>query len=44
MCSTTLNSYDPEVSNFGNNVLANTVEVTPFPSSKRWVFHLTANF
>ncbi len=38
------NSYDPEVSNFGNNVLANTVEVTPFPSSKRWVFHLTANF
>ncbi len=38
------NSYDPEVSNFGNNVLANTVEVTPFPSAKRFVFHLTANF
>ncbi|MCW5925030.1 MAG: SusC/RagA family TonB-linked outer membrane protein [Saprospiraceae bacterium] len=38
------NSYDPEVSNFGNNVLANTVEVTPFPSAKRWNFHLTANF
>lgn len=38
------NSYDPEVSNFGNNVLANSVEVTPFPSAKRWNFHLTANF
>lgn len=38
------NSYDPEVSNFGNNVLANTVEVTPFPSAKRWNFHLTATF
>jgi hypothetical protein len=38
------NSYDPEVSNFGNNVLANTVEVTPFPSAKRYNFHLTANF
>ena len=38
------NSYDPESSNFGNNVLVNTVEVTPFPSAKRWNFHLTANF
>ena len=38
------NSYDPEVSNFGNNVLANAVEVTPFPSAKRFNFHLTANF
>lgn len=38
------NSYDPEASNFGNNVLANAVEVTPFPSAKRINFHLTANF
>lgn len=38
------NSYDPEASNFGNNVLNNSVEVTPFPSAKRWNFHLTANF
>jgi TonB-linked SusC/RagA family outer membrane protein len=38
------NSYDPEVSNFGNNVLANTVEVTPFPSSKRYNFHLSVSF
>ncbi|MCC7245515.1 MAG: SusC/RagA family TonB-linked outer membrane protein [Saprospiraceae bacterium] len=38
------NSYDPEVSNFGNNVLANTVEVTPFPSAKRINFHITATF
>lgn len=38
------NSYDPEVSNFGNNVLANTVEVTPFPSAKRFNFHISATF
>ncbi|MEQ1744024.1 MAG: SusC/RagA family TonB-linked outer membrane protein [Saprospiraceae bacterium] len=38
------NSYDPESSNFGNNVLANAVEVTPFPSAKRINFHLTASF
>ncbi len=38
------NSYDPEVSNFGGNVLANNIEVTPFPSSKRLNFHIKANF
>lgn len=38
------NSYDPEVSNFGGNTLANAVEVTPFPSSKRLNFHLRASF
>ena len=38
------NSYDPEVSNFGNNVLANTVEVTPFPASKSINIHLNAEF
>ncbi len=38
------NSYDPEVSNFGGNVLANAIEVTPFPSSKRLNFHLRASF
>lgn len=38
------NSYDPEVSNFGGNVLANNVEVTPFPSSKRWNFIVSVNF
>lgn len=40
----TYNSYDPEVSNFGNNVLANNVEVTPYPSTRRFYFHVTANF
>ncbi len=35
------NSYDPEVSNFGNNVLINAVEVTPYPSSKTFNFHLS---
>lgn len=38
------NSYDPEVSNFGNNVLANTIEVTPYPSMRRFNFHITATF
>lgn len=38
------NSYDPEVSNFGNNVLNNSVEVTPYPSSKRYNFHISATF
>ncbi|MCH4822160.1 SusC/RagA family TonB-linked outer membrane protein [Gramella lutea] len=38
------NSYDPEVSNFGNNVLANNVEVTPYPASKFVNFHLNVNF
>ncbi|AVI50358.1 SusC/RagA family TonB-linked outer membrane protein [Pukyongia salina] len=38
------NSYDPENSNFGNNVLANNVEVTPYPASKFVNFHLNVNF
>jgi TonB-linked SusC/RagA family outer membrane protein len=37
-------SYDPEVSNFGNNGISTGVEVTPFPSSKRLFFHLAVNF
>ncbi|MEL6864347.1 MAG: SusC/RagA family TonB-linked outer membrane protein, partial [Bacteroidota bacterium] len=38
------NSYDPEVSNFGGNVLANTIEVTPFPAAKTFNFHINATF
>ncbi len=38
------NSYDPEVSNFGGGGLSSGVEVTPFPSSKRYDFHLIVNF
>lgn len=38
------NSYDPEVSNFGNNVLGNNVEVTPYPTSKFINFHLNVTF
>ncbi|MDN3491941.1 SusC/RagA family TonB-linked outer membrane protein [Winogradskyella bathintestinalis] len=38
------NSYDPEVSNFGGNGLSTGVEVTPFPSSKRYMFHISAQF
>ena len=38
------NSYDPEVSNFGANGIFTGVEVTPFPSSKRFLFHVAVNF
>ncbi len=38
------NSYDPEVSNFGGQGLSSGVEVTPFPSSKRFNFHISASF
>lgn len=38
------NSYDPEVSNFGNDVLGNAIEVTPFPSAKQYNFHISATF
>jgi TonB-linked SusC/RagA family outer membrane protein len=38
------NSYDPEVSNFGQNGLSTGVEVTPFPSSKRLLFHVSVGF
>ena len=38
------NSYDPEVSNFGSNGIFTGVDVTPFPSSKRFLFHLAVNF
>ena len=38
------NSYDPEVSNFGNGGLSTGVEVTPFPSSKRYMFHISTQF
>ncbi len=38
------NSYDPEVSNFGNNVLANNVEVTPYPASRFINFHINVDF
>jgi hypothetical protein len=37
-------SYDPEVSNFGGKGLSTGVEVLPFPSSKRWNFHLAVKF
>ncbi len=38
------NSYDPEVSNFGNNAISSNVEVTPFPSAKSFFFTLNASF
>ncbi|MFD1094775.1 SusC/RagA family TonB-linked outer membrane protein [Salegentibacter chungangensis] len=38
------NSYDPEVSNFGSNGIFTGVEVTPYPSSKRFLFHVAFEF
>ena len=38
------NSYDPEVSNFGANGLSTGVEVTPFPSSKQYLFRVKMDF
>tara|TARA_R110000868_G_scaffold161699_4_gene392502 strand:- start:23656 stop:26628 length:2973 start_codon:yes stop_codon:yes gene_type:complete len=35
------NSYDPEVSNFGSSAAGIGIEVAPFPSSKRFMFHLS---
>ncbi len=37
-------SYDPEVSNFGANESTTGVEVNPFPSAKRFDFHLNVTF
>ncbi|GAA3601161.1 SusC/RagA family TonB-linked outer membrane protein [Flavivirga amylovorans] len=34
-------SYDPEVSNFGSAAAGVGIEVAPFPSSKRFMFHLS---
>lgn len=36
--------YDPEVSNFGASPIASSVDVTPYPSSRRLFFHLNLEF
>ncbi|MDR9418315.1 SusC/RagA family TonB-linked outer membrane protein [Gracilimonas sp.] len=37
-------SYDPEVSNFGAQPIAQSVEVTPYPNSRRVFFHINLDF
>jgi len=37
-------SYDPEVSVFGTQAIAQSVEVSPFPSSRRITFHLRLTY
>ncbi len=37
-------SYDPEVSQFTQDPIASSVEVTPFPSARRLMFHLNIDF
>ncbi len=41
---TNYGSYDPEVSNFGAQPVAGGIEVTPYPSSRRFFFHISADF
>ncbi|MBC8172329.1 MAG: TonB-dependent receptor, partial [Chitinophagales bacterium] len=38
------NSYDPEVSNFGVNGISTGVEVLPYPTAKKYFFHLNFKF
>lgn len=37
-------SYDPEVSEFGSSAIATGVEVAPFPSSRKLLFHAEFDF
>lgn len=37
-------SYDPEVSNFGNQAIAQGIEVAPYPSTKQYYFHFNIDF
>jgi TonB-linked SusC/RagA family outer membrane protein len=37
-------SYDPEVSNFGNQPIGRGVDVSPFPASKQYYLHLNIDF
>lgn len=41
---TNYQSYDPEVSNFGVQPIASAIEVTPYPSARRILFHLSVDF
>jgi len=41
---TDYSSYDPEVSNFGAQPISGNIEVTPFPSSRRFFFHVKMDF
>lgn len=41
---TPYDSYDPEVSNFGNQPIGRGVEVTPYPASKQYYFHFNVDF
>ena len=41
---TDYSSYDPETSTNGGAGLSSGIEVTPFPSTKQFYFHLNVNF
>lgn len=41
---TSYDSYDPEVSNFGNQPISRGVEVLPYPASKQYYLHLNIEF
>lgn len=37
-------SYDPEVSNFGVQSVTSSIEVTPYPTARRMMFHVSVGF
>ena len=37
-------SYDPEVSNFGVQSVTSSIEVTPYPTARRMMFHVSIGF
>jgi len=41
---TPYDSFDPEVSNFGNSAVGRGIEVTPFPATKEFFFHVNVDF
>ena len=40
LTKTDYSGYDPEVSTNGSGVISNGLDVTPFPSSKQFYFHV----
>jgi hypothetical protein len=44
LLSTKYGGYDPEVSNFGSQPVNSNIDITPYPSARRYFFHLTVDF
>jgi TonB-linked SusC/RagA family outer membrane protein len=44
LLSTKYGGYDPEVSNFGSQPVNSNIDISPYPSARRYFFHLTVDF